>query len=175
VSTSAPAGHRTQASAPAVDVLVESDAWHAEPEAEAIVRAAIAETTALIGGAGGEVAVMLTSDEAIRELNRRWRGIDAPTNVLSFSGAQTSGESGAPAAMPFLGDIAIAYETTAREAAAEGKPLPDHLAHLAVHGFLHLIGYDHDSDAAAHDMERLEARILAGRGVPDPYAMRDGT
>jgi probable rRNA maturation factor len=100
----------------------------------------------------------------MRELNGRWRGRPEPTNVLSFP---------ATGRTETLGDIAIAYQTTAREAEAEGKPFADHLAHLAVHGFLHLLGYDHQSDAEAAAMERLEAAILARLGIGDPYAKGD--
>jgi probable rRNA maturation factor len=153
-----------------VDVVVESGLWAAEPGAEATVRRAIAaaaETVRALPDAAGEVSVVLTDDAAIRALNRRWRRLDQPTNVLSFP---APGSANGIASM--LGDIAVAYETTAREASEEHKPLADHLAHLAVHGFLHLVGYDHDSDEAADEMERLEARILARLGVPDPYAAR---
>ena len=111
---------------------------------------------------------MLTDDSAIRALNRQWRGLDAPTNVLSFP-AKTSG-----AGTRVLGDVVIAYQTVAREARDEGKPFAHHLAHLAVHGYLHLVGYDHDTDHKARRMQRLEAAILAGLGVPDPYAHRSG-
>ena len=120
--------------------------------------------------ASGEVSVVLTDDAAIRALNRHWRQIDKPTNVLSFPATR---RGPMPNGMPrLLGDIVIAYETIAREAAAEHKPLLHHLAHLAVHGFLHLVGYDHDSDEAADEMERLEAKILARLDVPDPYVAR---
>jgi len=99
-------------------------------------------------------------------LNRRWRGVDKPTNVLSFPAAA------APSTAPrYLGDIAISYETTIREAQAQARPFAHHLAHLAVHGFLHLLGYDHQSDAAAEEMEDLERKILARLGMPDPYGM----
>lgn len=156
----------------AIDVLRQSPLWSGEPEAEAIVVRAIRAAAAATANASGEVAVVLTDDAAIRVLNRDWRKLDKPTNVLSFPAPQRSAVPGA--AIPsMLGDIVIAYETTAREALAEGKPFAHHLAHLAVHGFLHLLGYDHESDAAAHDMERLEARILAQLGVPDPYPMRE--
>jgi probable rRNA maturation factor len=111
--------------------------------------------------------VILTHDRAIGGLNRRWRGQHKPTNVLSFP---------APAlrrgAARHLGDIVIAYETTAKEARAEGKPFDHHLAHLALHGFLHLLGYDHESNRQAEAMERRERLILARLGVPDPYAAR---
>lgn len=155
--------------APEVDVLRQSPLWSGE--AEAIVTRAIRTAAEAISNANGEVAVVLTDDAAIRVLNRDWRKLDEPTNVLSFPAPAHPGKSEAPA---LLGDIVIAYETTAREAVAEGKPFSHHLAHLAVHGFLHLLGYDHESDADAQDMERLEARILARLGVADPYPMRDG-
>ena len=108
-----------------------------------------------------------TDDSGIRTLNRDWRGIDKPTNVLSFPAAQTPAGRAQPR---MLGDIAIAYEITRREAESEHKPFAHHLSHLAVHGFLHLIGYDHETDADAEKMESLERSILASLGVPDPYA-----
>ncbi len=111
---------------------------------------------------------MLCDDAFIAELNRKWRQLDKPTNVLSFP-------SGGPvASTPVLGDIVIAYETTAKEAAEADKPLRDHVAHLMAHGFLHLIGYDHVADADAEAMEALEAlRARASPGssrLADPYA-----
>jgi probable rRNA maturation factor len=114
---------------------------------------------------------LLTDDSAIRALNREWRKLDAPTNVLSFPAKMAI--RGAPRHMPrYLGDIVIAYETTAREATAEGKPFDHHLVHLAVHGYLHLLGYDHATNRDAEKMERLEVDILARLAVPDPYAAR---
>ena len=170
-----PSVHEAPAAAP-VDVVVEVEAaaWAAEPAAETVVRRAIAAAASLARvapTARGEVSVVLTDDAAIRALNREWRDIDKPTNVLSFPARASSGR---PASTPLvlLGDIVIAYQTTAREAAAEEKPFAHHLAHLAVHGFLHLIGYDHDSDREADAMEQLEATILARLGVPDPYLTR---
>jgi probable rRNA maturation factor len=115
---------------------------------------------------------VLSDDSAIRALNRDWRGKNAPTNVLSFR-ARPPGKSPLPS--PYIGDIVIAYQTTAREAVAEGKPFKHHLVHLAVHGFLHLIGYDHETERQAQRMERLERAILARVAVPDPYAPRDAT
>ena len=155
--------------APTIDVLVQSPSWDGEADAEGTVRQVIARASEVIGDpalAGGEVAVLLTDDEAMRTLNARWRGVDQSTNVLSFP-AQQRGMQGAAVA---LGDIAIAYSTTAREAAAEGKPFHHHFAHLVVHGFLHLLGHDHETDEAADVMEHLERLILARAGVPDPYA-----
>jgi probable rRNA maturation factor len=154
------------------DIQVESELWAARPEAQTIVRDALmaAARARASSGKAGEVSVVLTDDDRIRKLNRDWRGIDKPTNVLSFPAQLLPGRlDSAPA---LLGDIVIAYETTAREARAEGKPFAHHLAHLAVHGFLHLLGYDHDSDEEAEAMERLEADILARLRVPDPYLTR---
>ena len=110
---------------------------------------------------------MLTHDSAIRALNRTWRGKDVPTNVLSFPSRQLRAKRQRPA---HLGDIVIAFETVAREAKAERKPFRHHLAHLAVHGYLHLLGHDHETDREAHKMERLERKILARLAIPDPYA-----
>ena len=149
-----------------VEVIIESDAWSACADVERIVRHAI-ESAAAVIGKGGEVAVMLTDDASIRGMNARWRDIDKPTNVLSFP----VGESAA-AITRHLGDIAIAYETVAAESASEGKTFADHLAHLAIHGYLHLVGFDHETDAEACSMEKLETRILSGLGIADPYADR---
>jgi probable rRNA maturation factor len=162
---------RAEPNSPTVDVLIESTQWEALPTAETIVRAAIAGAAKArqvqIGGA--EVSVLLCDDAAIAALNVRWRGHEGPTNVLSFPAPHGEGVArGADRPTP-LGDIVIAYETVAREAADHGKPLPDHLAHLAVHGFLHLLGYDHELEGEAERMERLERDILAEIGIPDPY------
>jgi probable rRNA maturation factor len=117
---------------------------------------------------------MLTDDAGIQTLNRNWRGIDKPTNVLSFPALQPRGERQMDDAPRMLGDIAIAYETTRREADEEQKPFEHHLSHLAVHGFLHLIGHDHEKDQEAETMEALEREILSQLGIPDPYAERIG-
>jgi probable rRNA maturation factor len=150
--------------APLIDVIVEDGAW--DSSAEATVRRALTEAAIATGTDFKDrvVAVLLTDDPSIRRLNAQWRNIDKPTNVLSFPPA--SGQHGS---VTSLGDIAIAYETIAREATEEGKPFANHLAHLAVHGFLHLLGHDHDNDAAAEQMEGLERAILERLGVPDPY------
>jgi probable rRNA maturation factor len=150
--------------APLIDVIVEEEAW--DSSAEATVRRALTEAAIATGADFKDclLAVLLTDDASIRRLNAQWRHIDKPTNVLSFP--PPSHQQGP---VKSLGDIAIAYETTAREAAEEGKPFANHLAHLAVHGFLHLLGHDHDTEAAAEQMERLERAILARLGVPDPY------
>ncbi|WP_284261501.1 rRNA maturation RNase YbeY [Bradyrhizobium iriomotense] len=159
---------------PMTEVLVVADCWHSEPDADAVIQRAIAQAAAMIDDdfAGAEVAVMLTDDSGIRTLNCNWRGIDKPTNVLSFPALQPEGEWKPGDAPRMLGDIAIAYETLRREADEEQKPFDHHLSHLAVHGFLHLIGYDHENDADAEEMEALEQDVLAQLGIPDPYAER---
>ena len=158
--------------APSIDVVIESARWQKAPRAATVVRRAIG-AAAPARARNAELSVVLTSDRAIRALNRRWRGRDKPTNVLSFP-APARVPSKLPRGTPrHLGDIVLAYETVAREARAAGKPLDHHLAHLALHGFLHLLGYDHESHGQAEAMERRERRILARLGVPDPYADRD--
>lgn len=160
---------------PDTDVLTVATCWDAEPEAEAAIRRAIETASASVTAdvADAELAVMLTDDTGIRTLNHNWRNIDKPTNVLSFPALRAEGARNPDDPPPMLGDIAIAYETTRREADDEGKPFDHHLSHLAVHGFLHLIGYDHETDTEAEEMENLERRILAQLGIPDPYADRE--
>jgi probable rRNA maturation factor len=150
---------------PAIDIVVESASWNAD--AEATARRALAETAIAIGAdlRNHTLVLLLADDAAIRKLNAQWRGIDKPTNVLSFPAPKGAMPDGTKP----LGDIAIAFETTAREAEGEGKPFADHLSHLAVHGFLHLLGYDHERDSDAETMEQLERVILARLGVPAPY------
>lgn len=114
---------------------------------------------------------MLSDNEHIRELNKHHRGMDKPTNVLSFPAARMKTPAGTPR---FLGDIVIAYETVEREAAEEAKPFENHLSHLVVHGVLHLLGYDHEDEEEAETMESHERQILAKLGIPDPYAERGG-
>jgi probable rRNA maturation factor len=152
-----------------VDVVVQSPLWNAQRDAKALVRRAIAEAASMVATAAAELAIVLTDDSAIRALNRNWRRKDAATNVLSFPAKEPKGPRAARGTSGLLGDIVIAYETTEREARAEHKPFAHHLTHLAVHGFLHLAGYDHEADEEAEAMERLEAAILARLDVPDPY------
>jgi probable rRNA maturation factor len=176
----------------AVEIIVESPLWKTKRSARNIVQRAVSAAAAQCR-TGGDITIVLTDDTAIRKLNRTWRGLDEPTNVLSFptppppalataqvrslraarstGGLTGRGSEGEP--QLFLGDIVIAYETTAREALAESKPFPDHLSHLAVHGFLHLLGYDHVGDEEAEAMEKLERAILVRLDLPDPYAQRE--
>jgi probable rRNA maturation factor len=164
-----------QLALPITEVLIVADCWQTEPDAEAVIQRAVA-AAAEIAKAGigeAELAVMLTDDSGIRTLNNNWRGIDKPTNVLSFPALPPTGAGGPDDAPRMLGDIAIAYETTRKEADDEQKPFDHHLSHLAVHGFLHLIGYDHEKEVDAEEMESLEQAILAQLGIPDPYADRE--
>ena len=118
-----------------------------------------------------EIAVLLADDAAVRDLNRDWRGKDARTNVLSFASwwDDDCPPPPAPGAPLLLGDLALALQTLIAEAAAEGKTIADHFAHLTLHGVLHLLGHDHRDAADALDMETLEIRLLAEIGVADPY------
>lgn len=145
-----------------IEVEIEDAAWaEALPDAESIV---VAAAEAAVRGAGGSVVVLLTDDGAVQALNARFRGKDAATNVLSFPAADNP--------MDHLGDVALAFGVCAREAKDQGKPLADHLSHLVAHGVLHLLGYDHETDADAEAMEALERAVLAPLGIPDPYAER---
>lgn len=141
---------------------------------------ALAERAAQAAGEGDPLlanprlmaSLLFTSDAEVHALNREWRQRDKPTNVLSFPMLERDELEGlAPDGPPvMLGDIALAYETCAREAADKGVSLEAHAAHLIVHGLLHLAGHDHvDSDAQAEQMEALETAILAKLGIPDPY------
>ncbi|MGO9673347.1 MAG: rRNA maturation RNase YbeY [Methylocella sp.] len=152
---------------PVIDIAIEAEAWDAFADPALLAKAVIGQTISQSGiriADGAEISIVLCDDAFIAELNRKWRGLDKATNVLSFP-------SGGPvASTPVLGDIVIAYETTSREAAEAEKPLRDHVAHLLAHGFLHLIGYDHVADADAETMEAMERAVLARLGIADPYA-----
>lgn len=153
---------------PEIDALVAAEVWSAAPEAESWARAAIA-AAARLGPPirpGAEVSLLLTDDAGVADLNVRWRGKAGPTNVLSFP--LTTPDRLASA--PMLGDVAIAYETVAREAQALGKPFRRHFEHLAIHGYLHLVGFDHETESGAEAMEALEREAMAAIGAPDPYA-----
>lgn len=146
------------------DIAIDHQGWQAIAGLEALAERAVA---AALGQRQGVVSVLLTGDAAVRNLNRDWRGKDKPTNVLSFP---------APANMPLpkgeiapVGDVVLAYETVEREALEQGKTVSDHTSHLIVHAVLHLLGYDHETEADAEAMEHQERMILAGLGIKDPY------
>jgi probable rRNA maturation factor len=150
-----------------IDISISSPLWrkprHLRRLAEACVREACAATGRVIPS-GTELSLVLADDEQIRALNRRWRHIDAPTNVLAFPAATSKA-----ALLPCLGDIVVAHETLAREATDAAKPFDHHFCHLIVHGFLHLIGYDHDEPTQAELMEAMERAALARLAIADPY------
>jgi probable rRNA maturation factor len=158
-----------RASPPQIDVQTQSPLWNAQPLAEQTVRDAISAATSALSTADSEVSIVLTNDSAMAVLNRDWRGIDKPTNVLSFPASGYKGSENSR----FLGDIVIAYETLVRECDDEHRKFLHHLAHLTVHGFLHLVGYDHATDAQAEEMEGLESKIMMRMSMPDPYVARD--
>jgi probable rRNA maturation factor len=155
-----------------LDIAVDqaSPLWAGLPEAEELVERAILASVARCGVAlrkGAEVSVQLVDDAQIRALNAQWRGFDKATNVLSFPAAPVD----KLAASPLLGDIVLAFETIRREADDMRISLGDHFTHLVVHGFLHLVGFDHQESGEADRMERLETQILAGMAIADPYAL----
>ena len=152
---------RTRASVK-IDIRVESDLWKRKPDIKTVARRAIVKAATMVALPKCELSVLLTDDPTIRTINADWRGVNAPTNVLSFP-APGGGER------PFIGDIVLAYETIAAEARAERKPFAHHFAHLAVHGFLHLLGYDHIRKKDAEIMEDAERAILRQLRIPDPY------
>ena len=160
-----------------VDVIVDDPRWvdavdeTLEDTLPTVVMAAIAGGGPPAGPAA--LSLLLADDARLKDLNGRYRGKDAPTNVLSFALAadDTDGPGPVPGEPIALGDVAIAYETVVEEARTEGKSLRDHLYHLVVHGTLHLLGHDHIDDTGTAAMERLEAGILATLGIADPYAV----
>lgn len=152
-----------------VDIIVSSPPWEAMDDldrSDGLVERAVYQCVATTGARLAqdcEVCVTFCNDETIHGLNAQWRGVDKATNVLAFP------MPGALATKPLLGDIVIAYETVAREAREQDKSLRDHVAHMVVHGFLHLIGYDHETTAEAEIMEAAERRVAAALGLSDPY------
>jgi probable rRNA maturation factor len=155
---------------PTVDITIGSPLWKARRNAKTVLRRAIRHASSAVPSSGGEVSIVLADDSTVRVLNRTWRHEDRPTNVLSFPADAGKADRGRPR---LLGDIVIAYETAEREARMQRRPFAQHLAHLAVHGFLHLVGYDHKSGDEAHAMEHLEILILARLDVPNPYIVRN--
>ena len=149
-----------------IDIRVANARWESLGDMDALA----ARVLGLASGRlkqGGEIAVLLTDDAEMHALNRQWRGMDKPTDVLSFP----SGQPKIPEQPQYLGDIAISYDIAVKDAEALGRPVEAHVSHLLIHGFLHLIGYDHIEPEDARVMEPLEAEILAGLGWPDPYAV----
>ena len=164
-----------------LEIDIEADEeWDSSTDWPLLVRkaaeAAVAESAfpqLAEGGRSVELSVRLTSDEDVRALNAHWRGKDKPTNVLSFPMSEQheleQADEDGPELM--LGDIVLARGVCEREAAEKAVPVESHATHLIVHGTLHLLGYDHDGDQEAVDMEGREVRALARLGIDDPYRM----
>ena len=151
-----------------IDIFIEAGDWPAEAELTRLVDGAVAAAFAETGVSGAsELSIVFSDDAHIRTLNAEWRGKDKPTNVLSFPAFSFAKGDTLP---PMLGDIVLAAETVAREAALEDKPIVNHITHLVIHGLLHLLGHDHETDAEAEEMEAIERRALARLAIPDPYA-----
>lgn len=151
-----------------VDIASEADGWAAVPELESLIGRAVQAGLAVAAVqpmAGAELSVLLTDDARMRRINLAWRAKDKPTNVLSFPAVPPERITSSP----LLGDIALALETVQREANEEGKTLAAHVSHLVIHGLLHLLGEDHETDAQAERMEAREVAALARLGYADPY------
>jgi len=150
----------------AVELVIRDEKWAALGDMAALVDAAATAVAAAFDDDPEKLTatVALADDAEVRRLNATWRGKDKATNVLSFPSPDNQAEPG------FLGDVVLARETVVSEARDLDVPLSHHFQHLVVHGLLHLLGYDHETDAEAEEMESLETAILAGLGVPDPYA-----
>nr|WP_254799240.1 rRNA maturation RNase YbeY [Falsochrobactrum sp. TDYN1] len=150
--------------------MIEAGSWPDETALEGLAKRAVAAAwdNLRLKPSESELSLVFTDDASIQALNAQWRGKDRPTNVLSFPAfpVKAGDQPG-----PMLGDIIIARETVEREALGEGKPLENHLTHLIVHGFLHLLGYDHETEEEAEEMERFEREILHALAIPDPYAV----
>jgi probable rRNA maturation factor len=153
-----------------LDILHEAGDWSLLGDRDALITAAglaLARDARFASHPAAEVCVALSDDATVRELNARFRGKDKPTNVLSFP---SLADFGGPGSVPMIGDIVLAQETVEREAAEQDIALAHHLQHLVVHGLLHLLDYDHETEDDAQAMESLEVEILATLGIPNPYS-----
>ncbi|KAB2916279.1 MAG: rRNA maturation RNase YbeY [Hyphomicrobiaceae bacterium] len=156
-----------------VNIVEEAGDWSAFGAVHDRIRraaSALARDPGCDKARGAEAGVVLGSDALVQRLNGAYRGKDAPTNVLSFPYQEPPGAEEVDGGAPYLGDVVLAAETIRREAAERGIEPEAHLQHLVVHGLLHLLGYDHLTDAQAEEMESVEVRILSAVGVADPYA-----
>lgn len=149
---------------PAAEIVIEHEGWDVVTGLAARCLEAVEAALTLIDNPRpGAAVILFTDDRALQSLNQRFRGKDQPTNVLSFP---------APESEQYPGDVALAFETCQAEANKRGIALADHAAHLAVHGLLHLNGFDHKEDGAAEQMEAVEIAALARLGVANPYSER---
>lgn len=144
------------------DLLIKDRRWDLIPDLKSHIARAF-DAGQGVAGMSGTVSLLLTDDDDMRRLNRQFRDKDKPTDVLSFPADTLDA--------PFLGDIAIGYGVSANDAGKSGKNLIDHLLHLIIHGYLHIVGYDHQTDEEAEEMETMERRALASLGIADPYSL----
>jgi probable rRNA maturation factor len=154
------------------DILLEDQRWAGRMDIDSVVNSVVQtalEVTNVTLNEMAEASFTFADDKRLQELNKIWRKKDSPTNVLSFPAA----EGAALKTSPLLGDVVLAYETIDREASEEGKVFTHHAAHMIAHGFLHLIGFDHENDVQADEMERVETKVLSRLGMPDPWASRE--
>lgn len=166
-----------------IEMVREAGAWSesavaaAERGVVAVLDAEVAEIALLSAFDRLSIELVFADDALLRDLNRDFRGKDRATNVLSFESGLLDGAAGPlpNGVAPSLGEVIIAWETAAREAVDENKSVDDHVCHLAVHGTLHLLGYDHEVETEAEAMEARERELLASLGIADPYATSDGT
>lgn len=143
------------------DLIIEDDSWAALGDLEALCRKALDAAAQVAPVGEGNLALLLADDAALHQLNLDFRGKDKPTDVLSFPSL--------PMDRPFLGDIAVAWGVSAADARLQGKAPEDHLVHLLIHGYLHLLGFDHETDDEAAEMEALEIKALASLDIANPY------
>lgn len=153
-----------------IDIAIQHDGWNEKiSNIDALVETAVSQILSVLDTPKlGELSIALVNDADIQTLNRDYRGKDKPTNVLSFPAANTLGGSA-----PLLGDIVLAFETVMREATDKSITLEAHLSHLIIHGFLHLQGFEHETDATATEMEALEIAALAALDIDNPYEIHE--
>lgn len=166
----------TKVNIPSIDISVQDPVWEKQGNIESIVKVTATKTltSAIMPkfayGKALEISIVLANDELVQVLNREYRDKDKPTNVLTFASADDEDFEQQLFVEPLnLGDVILSYQTIENEAREQGKLIIDHVKHLIVHGVLHLLGYDHQTDDDATDMETLEIRILEQLGVQNPY------
>jgi len=141
------------------DILINFSSWEKHPGLKELIKIAIKQTVSNVDTKGyNEISILLTSDTQIQQLNRQYRSINQPTNVLSF-----------PSEKPHLGDIILSYEYIQKELINLNKKFEEHISHLIIHGTLHLYGFDHENDKNADAMENMERHIMSELGYNDPY------
>ncbi|MGA1342946.1 MAG: rRNA maturation RNase YbeY [Hyphomonas sp.] len=145
-------------------LIIEGEIWSALDDVDALCQRAF-DAAAKFAPAEGTVSLLLTDDSVLQQLNRDFRGRDKPTDILSFPALDID--------RPLLGDIAVAHGTATRDATLQGKALGDHLTHLLIHGYLHLLGHDHQTPAEAAIMESIEVEALACLGISNPYLLSE--